>query len=297
LRLSLAGGGTDLPEWYRGRGAHLLAVAIDRTVQVRPAAGPGDAGALVALARRLHPALGPLEVTSDVPGGSGLGGSGALATALVALGAHVAEDPLTPIETGLRAYTWERDLLGHPTGFQDHMSAALGGCVEMTATPGGDVSAVRRTDLEDALDDLLAAGLVLAASGVRRDAAPLLRGLAATLEAPSADTGGLATVTDVTAAVAARDGAALGEVFRAHWAAKLRLSAGAVWAGAASALDAAVAAGATGGKVVGAGGGGFLLCSGPASAAERVRAAVRAAGFVPVGVRVARSGVSVTTTS
>ena len=297
LRVPLAGGGTDLPEWYKVRGAHLLSAAIDRRLRLQVELGPqSPTQALDPLARHflsLHPGWG-LATTCDVPPRVGLGGSGCLAVCLVAAHAAIERLDLTPQQIGWEAYRWEREIIGSPVGFQDQIAAAVGGAVIMSASPGGEVTAAQDRPLCDALNDLFATSLVVAQTPLRHRASTHLVTLARSFGQPSsAKTFQPATVEAMRAAILARDGVAVGQLLRAHWEAKRANSPDMTNPTIDAAMDAALSAGAVGGKLMGAGGGGFLLLSGSPAVRSRIIAAVEEAGCIHHEIRCQSQGVQV----
>lgn len=296
LRLSLAGGGTDLPEWYLEEGAALLSVAIDRRIQVDVGSEVDDAsGELVELFRGMHPGIA-VHVRADCPPGAGLGGSGSLAVCLVAAHWHLEGEERSPLEIALEAYRWEREILGSPVGFQDQVAAGLGGAVFMNASSDGDIEARTDEQLTDDLEHLCRSAFVIGETPLRRDANVLLRALSTSALMTTRSTElRPATVESMTAAVKARDGALVGELLRGHWEAKRRNLPDSTNEVVDDVIAAALEAGATGAKLVGAGAGGFVLASGPAAARDQVVAALAAAGCRPHAVSPERLGVTVTT--
>src|SRR5450755_4733834 len=148
LRITLGGGGTDLPSYYRDHGGYLLAAAIDKYVYVtvtRPFA-PGIFLKYSQLERCAeandvqHPIIREairlldfktpqIEITTlaDIPAGTGLGSSGSFTTALLrALYAH-RKRLIHPSELAALACDIEMNRLGEPVGKQDQYIAAYGG--------------------------------------------------------------------------------------------------------------------------------------------------------------------------
>lgn len=285
LRLSLGGGGCDLPEFYRLHGADVLSVAVDRriTITVEPCASPPgpDADPRVRLLSERLPHPVRVTVDSPVPPGSGLGGSGALTVALVAAEAVLrGADPggLDPLAVGREAYRWERELLGEPVGFQDQMASAFGSVTRMRAAahdgPGGtaardDLAVERHEGLAAALDRMLGDSVRLFPTRQVRSAARQLAVFARNLAAGE-ETSLPADTPAFAAAVARCDGAEFGRLMRRRWEHKVALNPTACWPEAAAAIDDALAHGATGAKVVGAGGGGWLMIAGPGGAMPAV---------------------------
>jgi D-glycero-alpha-D-manno-heptose-7-phosphate kinase len=148
LRISLGGGGTDLPSYYERRGGALVAAAIDRYVYVtvmRPFA-PGiylkyskiehvnqvdevRHPTIREALRMLDLKTPQIEITTlaDIPAGTGLGSSGSFTTALIkALHAH-RRQPLQPERVAELACRIEIEILGEPVGKQDQYIASYGG--------------------------------------------------------------------------------------------------------------------------------------------------------------------------
>ncbi|MCK5241112.1 hypothetical protein KAR34_01555 [bacterium] len=261
MRLSLAGGGHDLPAYYLKFGARLLAVALKTKIFVQiGTCVKHQSSPLTDLFQKQHPSLG-VSIYSDVSPGAGLGGSGAVATALIAASHYLKTGSILPaIETGLTAYHWERDVLGHPVGFQDQLTAAIGGCVEMTAQPTGAITASKRPDLVKGLESLLANNFIIVETGLRRSAGKLLKTLAATYSKPN--TSGPATVDEIEHAIHSEDGEMFGYLLKKHWESKCHRLPEAMTPEIDFIIQTALAAGADGAKAIGAGGGGFVLISG-----------------------------------
>src|SRR5215210_4745365 len=162
LRITLGGGGTDLPSYYGEHGGFLIAAAIDKYVYVtvmRPFT-PGiylkyskleqvDAAEDVhhPIIREAIKLVGfrtpQVEITTlaDIPAGTGLGSSGSFTTALVkALYAH-RRRLLHPNELAELACQIEIERLGEPIGKQDQYIAAYGGLTCFTFNPDGSVTA------------------------------------------------------------------------------------------------------------------------------------------------------------
>ncbi|MEV0777485.1 hypothetical protein ACIBLA_05285 [Streptomyces sp. NPDC050433] len=277
LRLSLGGGGCDLPEYYLEHSADVLAVAIDRRIEVvvRPAQRPdGPADPRVALLREHIDLPVSVGVRSPVAPGSGLGGSGALTVALLAacdLFRGVRPAHLDPLSLALRAYDWERRRLGERVGFQDQTASAFGSVTRMTADRRGRLSVTREEDLAGAVAAMLGRSVRLFASGRSRTAAGQLD----TFVRGMRDRGtarGLADTADAAEALLSMDGARFGEILRQRWERKSAMNPDAGWTGLAGVVEDALRAGATGAKVVGAGGGGWLMVAGPDTVMDDVSA-------------------------
>src|SRR3989304_5527872 len=162
LRITLGGGGTDLPSYYFEHGGFLIAAAIDKYVYVT-VMRPFTEGIYLKYSKLehaekaddvQHPIIREairmldfrtpqLEITSlaDIPAGTGLGSSGSFSTALLkALHAH-RRRLLHPSELAELACEIEISRLGEPVGKQDQYAAAYGGGTRFTFNPDDPVNA------------------------------------------------------------------------------------------------------------------------------------------------------------
>lgn len=284
LRITLGGGGTDLPSYYRNHGGALISAAIDKYVYVsviRPFT-PGIFLKYSSLERVEHvdqvqhpimretlrmmsPDPWQIEITTlaDIPSGTGLGSSGAFTAALVkAIGAYQ-KKPMETGEIASLACEIEIDRLASPVGKQDQYVSAYGGITsfQFHRNDQVDVAPLKLSpatlfDLEDNLA-LFFTGFDRSASVIlqdqdlrtRKDDAAVIENLHFVKEL------GLRSQRALEAGRCAE----LGEIFHEHWEVKKRRS-GAISNPKIDAWYAlARANGAIGGKLVGAGGGGFLL--------------------------------------
>jgi D-glycero-alpha-D-manno-heptose-7-phosphate kinase len=192
LRIDLAGGWTDVAPYTAHRGGAVVNVAVTLYAQVTVRTGgkgirlravdlgaavtaaraadlraDGELALLKAAARRYAPAVGA-EITthSDAPGGSGLGGSGALGVALVAALLRVAGRTLLPAEIAEAAFDTEVHDAGVLGGRQDQYAAALGG-IQFLAVGEAAAAATRLSLPPDAARELERA-LVLCYTGASR---------------------------------------------------------------------------------------------------------------------------------
>lgn len=169
VRVDLFGGGTDAPPYCTAYGGCVVNVGIQPHVHavlhVRPAsaritlrsAGLGEETVtgldeldpacsrlplLAALVRHLAPPWGlELDIASDVPPGSGLGSSGAVGTAAVAVLCAALGRAVTQVALAELGNHVERNVMGAPGGSQDSYGAALGGINVIRYTPGADTCA------------------------------------------------------------------------------------------------------------------------------------------------------------
>jgi D-glycero-alpha-D-manno-heptose-7-phosphate kinase len=283
LRVSLGGGGTDLPSYYREHGGFLVSGAIDKyaymlthtTFQRRYRMKYSELEEVEEVSQIRHPILresllrhwcgSPLEIASvaDVPAGTGMGSSGAYTVCLLKGLARARCTAVTPGELAESACEIEIDVLGEPVGKQDPYVAAHGGICAYTFEPDGGVKVesleLGATTLRRLRDQLLlfytgearAASHMLADQDTRSRAGEreMLESLHRTKEL------GLKS-RELLACGRLEEYA---ELMHEHWQHKRRRSPGISDERIDSLYALARRNGVIGGKLVGAGGGGFLL--------------------------------------
>jgi D-glycero-alpha-D-manno-heptose-7-phosphate kinase len=284
LRITLGGGGTDLPSYYREHEGFLVAAAIDKYVYVtvmRPFA-PGiylKYSQLEQVERTTdvkHPILREaidmlgfrtpqVEITTlaDIPAGTGLGSSGSFTTALLKTlythrKRHINQDELAEL-----ACTIEIDRLREPIGKQDQYIAAYGGITCFTFHKDDKVSAVPLKIGMDTLFDL-EDNLLLFFTGFSRTAGSILKDQKTRTQQSDVEMlKNLHFVKELGIqsrdALEAGDTTRFGELMHEHWEHKKRRSGGMSNPQIDAWYDLAMKNGAVGGKLVGAGGGGFLM--------------------------------------
>jgi D-glycero-alpha-D-manno-heptose-7-phosphate kinase len=305
LRVSLGGGGTDLPSYYREHGGLVLAAAIDKYVYValnrtlvpelivkysqteRVASAAEVRHPIVREALALLGLPGPyLELASmaDIPAGTGLGSSGSFATALLAaLHAHC-ERPAAARELAEQACQIEIERLGEPIGKQDPYIAAHGGLASLTFGPGERVD-VAPLQLGAATLGRLREDLLLFYSGRSRSAGEILKEQdERTRRADPAMTTSLHHVKHLglesQRALERGDMRGFAEIMNEHWRLKRERSRAISTPEIDAWHELGMRSGALAGKLVGAGGGGFLLFY--AGDAGRLRRAMAEAGLPEV---------------
>jgi D-glycero-alpha-D-manno-heptose-7-phosphate kinase len=300
LRISLGGGGTDLPSYYREHGGFLIAGAIDKYVymlthtvfQRRYRMKYSEMEEVDAIAEIRHPILretllrhwrgNPLEIASvaDVPAGTGMGSSGAYAVCLLKGLAHASRTSITAGALAEGACEIEMDVLGEPVGKQDPYVSAHGGICAYTFNPDGTVT-VESLQLDPEVLRRLRDQLLLFYTGEARSASKLL---ADQDKRSKAGEGEMIENLHRTKELGVRsrelllngDLDAYAELMHEHWEHKRRRSPGMSDEHIDSLYALARGSGALGGKLVGAGGGGFLLVY--ASRPEDTRQAMAQAG-------------------
>lgn len=283
LRITLGGGGTDLPSYYGEHGGFLISAAVDKYVYVILHEPFNDGIILKYSSMEVvktrdevqHPLIREalkligidtrIEVASmaDIPSGTGLGSSGSFTTALLRALHLLTKNSVTPRELAEQACHIELDILGEPVGKQDQYIAAFGGINCFTFHENGAVDVtplrIRSETLHDLEDNLL-----LLFTGFSRKAGDILK---------DQDTRSRQNDHDMVQnlhflkqlgyesknALESGDLRRFAELLHIHWEHKKSRSNGMTNAQIDNYYEIARANGALGGKVIGAGGGGFLM--------------------------------------
>ncbi|MGH7997252.1 MAG: galactokinase [Opitutaceae bacterium] len=308
LRITLGGGGTDLPSYYREYGGFLVAAAIDKYVYItkhrtfqeeiivkyskmeRTGSVDEIEHPIVREALKLTGVTDPhIELTSmaDIPGGTGLGSSGSFTTALLKALHTYRKNLVSPAELAEQACSIEIDRLGEPIGKQDQYIAAIGGITAFTFHRDGRVEyrpcQISEETLFELEDNLLLffTGYSRSASAILKDQdersarndPAMLENLHATKELGLRSLGALESGR-------LEDFAGLMDE---HWRRKRARSSGMSNEKINAWYDYARGHGALGGKLIGAGGGGFLMFY--AGDKAELRGAMRRQGLQEVRFR------------
>jgi D-glycero-alpha-D-manno-heptose-7-phosphate kinase len=284
LRISLGGGGTDLPSYYQDHSGFLVAAAIDKYVYLllHPRFVPrillkySQMEEVERIEDVKHPLIREalrlvgwkdlrLEISSmaDIPAGTGLGSSGSFTTALLKA-LHVGMKNLVhPAELAEQACKIEIGILNEPVGKQDQYIASFGGISCFRFLPNGQVEVwplkVSQRTLYDMEDHLL-----LFFTGYTRSAGAILK--EQDDRSKENDREMIANMhfvkqlgRDIKDALEGGDLARFGELMNTHWEYKKGRSKSMSNDRINHGYDLAMANGALGGKLIGAGGGGFLM--------------------------------------
>jgi D-glycero-alpha-D-manno-heptose-7-phosphate kinase len=308
LRITLGGGGTDLPSYYSEHGGFLIAAAIDRYVYItlHDTFGPeliikySKLERVSTIDEIEHPIIREalkvtgvrpqyLEVTSmaDIPAGTGLGSSGSFTTALLKAFHAQTRNLIHPAELAEQACDIEINRLKEPVGKQDQYIAAYGGITCFEFAKDGAVKAwplkiseETRYNLED--------NLLLFFTGYSRSASKILKDQDDKSKvADHSMTENLHFVKklgiDSQAALETGDLRGFAELMNVHWNRKKERSGSMTTSEIDGWYEHALKNGAVGGKLIGAGGGGFLMFYAHDKAA--LRHAMRGLGLKEVRFR------------
>ncbi len=284
LRVSLGGGGTDLPSYYKEHEGFLISAAIDKYTYItlhrpfteeihlkyskmeRVSAVDDIQHPIIREALRLAAMPNPyfeIDSIADVPAGTGLGSSGSFTCALLAALHAYKKDSVSPRELAEEACHIEIDLLHEPIGKQDQYIAAYGGLNTFTFCKNGDVR-VEPLKVTDETLYCLEENLLLFFTGFSRSASAVLKEQDdKSKQNDQSMLDNLHFVKDLgrksQIALESGDLDAFAELMNVHWTYKKQRSASMSNGKIDDWYEIALKNGAKGGKIVGAGGGGMLM--------------------------------------
>jgi D-glycero-alpha-D-manno-heptose-7-phosphate kinase len=289
MRITLGGGGTDLPSYYTLYGGKLIAGTIDKFVYVianrrySPDYHLSYMQTEIAQAvdeirhTRLREVLRFLAVSpgidvfsiADLPAQSGLGSSGAFTVAALQSLHTYQRSSRTPEQLAQEACHIEMEVLKEPCGKQDQYAAAIGGINVLEIDTDGAVRH-RPVDLTPAARLVLEANTLLFYTRIRRQAADVLKPqqdkIASREDDATARMHKIKELGETTLrGLESGNPDAFGETLHEHWMLKRGIHAAMSTSFVDEAYEEARKCGALGGKLVGAGGGGFLLVYCPGS--------------------------------
>ncbi len=304
LRIPLGGGGTDLPSYYGDHGGFILSAGIDKYVYITLNTLKVESFIRVKYsetervddaAQIHHPLLreallhtqidGGVEISamSDVPGRTGMGSSGSFTVALLAALREHQRQPMPRQQLAEEAFHIEAIRAGQPSGKHDHYLGAFGGLTCLDINTKGQVTV---TALQISLHDMeeLRNSMVLFYTGITRESFDILsqqetdtkRGASVVIDS-------LHQVKELGLQIktALEQGQLdqFGDLLHVHWEAKKRRSTRVTSPRIDAWYDLGRKSGALGGKLLGAGGGGFLMFYCPAEYRRQLREAMTREGL------------------
>ncbi|MDR3491469.1 MAG: galactokinase [Gammaproteobacteria bacterium] len=316
LRISLGGGGTDLPSYYRDHSGFLIAAAIDKYVYITLHQTFVDE--LIIKYSKLervksvddveHPIIREalnhigvsapyLEISSmaDIPAGTGLGSSGSFTTALLKALHTLKKNLIHPKELAEQACHIELNLLNEPIGKQDQYIAAYGGITCFNFNKNDQVEAwPLKIDQETLFN--LEDNLLLFFTGYSRSASHILKEQDVKSKGKDKDmTENLHFIKELglksQEALESGNLNEFGDLMNVHWERKKQRSSNMSNDRINEWYELAIKNGAVGGKMIGAGGGGFLMFY--ADDKAKLRHVMRQAGLQEVRFRFDFAGTQV----
>lgn len=310
LRVSFFGGGTDYPEYFEHYPGAVVGMAVNKYIYVSAL----RLGGLIDYKYRVsysrletvqsasdiqHPVVRSvlshfevddaidISVMADLPARSGLGSSSSFTVGLINLVAALKSMALTRLDLSKTAIHVERNLLHENVGIQDQLHAAFGGINRFDFFQNR--VSIAPVQMTTACQRRLMSSMVLVYTGMQRFAsATLNEQITATRERKiDKELSHLLELTSQAVKVLESDDpermlADFGAMLHDGWMTKKQLSARVSTPAIDALYDAALAAGATGGKLCGAGGGGFLLMLVPPERLERFTETLHGHVVIPI---------------
>jgi D-glycero-alpha-D-manno-heptose-7-phosphate kinase len=308
FRLPLGGGGTDLPAYCKEFGGRLITASINKFMYIsinEPATSDkiklyyryseivGDASEIehniIRESLKLHNINRPIEIGSmaDIEAGTGMGSSSAFTVGLLAGLNTIERKFISPIELAEEACKVEIDMVGKPIGKQDQYAVALGGVNQLNILPTGQVF-VNPMRLKQETIFELENRLLMFYTGITRNATEVLSD-----PMPTEDMHKIKNI-GVNIELKLHEGniTRFGNLLHDHWTVKRSISKmtnGNIneW------YETALLNGALGGKIMGAGGGGFLLLCAKEGRRKALKSAMEDQGLRYMDFRFEFEGVKV----
>lgn len=317
LRLPLGGGGTDIVSYAARFGGFVISSAIDKYVYISVNKPQADElirlkysksetvtsvdeieNELIKEALKVTGIENGVEITAmaDVPDGTGLGSSGSFLVALLLALHRYKREPVSPRQLAEEASYIEIDVLGHPIGKHDQYLAAYGGLTTLEIDNSNSVKVIPSSVSRHTIRDL-ESFISLFYTGILRKSNDVLKKQdASTKNNETAVIESLHRIKEI--GIEIRDTLVSGRVekmgtlFDRHWKSKINLSEEVAGSEFIKIYDRAIATGAGGGKLVGAGGGGFFAFFANGSR-SRLRQAMQQIGLREVPIRFESEGAKV----
>jgi len=319
LRMTLGGGGTDLPSYYERFGGFFLACAlnkyificlnssaVDQSVKLKYSEAETELNVEVIRHPFFREALLKygirkgieLASLSDIPSGTGMGSSGSFIVALLAALRRFKDLPIDKQEIAEEAFEIEVLKLGFPVGKQDPYIAAYGGITAFEIEKNGEVKA-KTLQVSDSFIQAFYNQTLLFYTGLRRRSREVLvHQKEATEKEDRSMLDNLHLVKElgyrIEKAIISEDLQALGTLMNKHWQNKRKRSVSITNSCIDGWYDLAIQNGALGGKLMGAGGGGFMIFVCPDENTRRkVSEAFRVTGLKEVDFRFDLNGIQI----
>jgi D-glycero-alpha-D-manno-heptose-7-phosphate kinase len=315
-RISFFGGGTDYPDWYRTHGGAVLSMAINKYCYITGRHLPPFFGirhrivwshieTVGAISEILHPAVRmglqatdfdddegvELHHQGDLPARSGIGSSSAFAVGLINVLHAMRGNSLGKRELAQAAIDLEQNKLKETVGCQDQVASAYGGFNVIRFNPNGDFS-VEPLELGDEQRSEFERRLMVFYTGTSRLSTTLSKQLVDNLDGKTKSLKRMqAMVPQAVDMLRQCDFDAFGRLMHETWTLKRELTTAISTTTIDRIYDDAMRAGALGGKLLGAGGAGFMVFVVPTEHQRRVRDAL--SHLISVPVRADFSGSSI----
>ncbi len=283
LRISLGGGGTDLPSYYKKKGGYLIAGSINKYIFITIGKNfnkkfilkYSKSESVLNINKIRHPLFRetlkyfnvntPINIAShaDIPSGTGLGSSGSFTVCLINAILKLKNKVYTKKKISEIAFEIEHHILHEPVGKQDQYACAIGGINEFYFNKNNSVS-VRKLNISNNSINNLNKKLVIFFTGFSRDSYKILNFQnKQTLNLNKDMIKNLDMIKEIGKnsknSLEKKNFNEFGEIMNYHWQLKKKRSPNMTNKKINYLYDYAINNGATGGKLIGAGGGGFLM--------------------------------------
>ncbi|HEY5869920.1 MAG TPA: kinase [Candidatus Tectomicrobia bacterium] len=305
FRLSFFGGGTDYPAWYRKHGGAVLATTIDKYCYITCRNLPPFFEHRICviyskmeycqtideiahpsvreILRYLHYDRGvEIHHDGDLPARSGMGSSSAFTVGLLHAMYALKGQMVSKHQLAMESIHLEQDILKETVGSQDQVLAAYGGLNHITFLPNGEISVRPMTITRERMRELNA-HLMLFYTGIKRTASNIAESYVNGIEDRKRQLRIMKDLVEESLSILSSDQdlSGFGELLHEAWQAKRSLSSSVSNSHVDDLYEQALSAGAIGGKLVGAGGGGFLLLFVPPARQPEIREKLNQLIYVP----------------
>lgn len=295
FRVSFFGGGTDYPAWYRKHGGSVLATTIDKYCYITCRYLPpffehkfcviySKMEYCQTIDEIVHPAVREvlrylhmdrgveIHHDGDLPARSGMGSSSAFTVGLLHALYALKGQMVGKHQLAMESIHLEQDILKETVGSQDQVLAAYGGFNHISFLPNGEVSVRPVTVTPDRIRELNS-HLMLFYTGIKRTASNVAATYVNDIDERRRKLRLMKDLVEESISIVSngQDLTAFGELLHEAWQAKRSLSSSVSNSHVDEIYDLARAAGAIGGKLIGAGGGGFILLFVPPHRQKAVR--------------------------
>jgi D-glycero-alpha-D-manno-heptose-7-phosphate kinase len=316
FRLPIAGGGCDLPSYYEQFGAELITSSINKFMYVFINEPPipdkirlhysqienvDDVGeikhGIIREALKLHGINRPIEITSmaDMASGTGMGSSSAFTVALLAGLNALQGNRITPWELAEEACKVEIELVNNPIGKQDQYASVFGGINELKIDKMGYV-AVCPLKLDTEIISELENRLLMFYTGITHDANEILAEQGTKIKHDPTEMDEIRMIGgNIKKVLIDGNLDELGYLLDYHWRTKKKISGKMSDATIDGYYELALGNGASGGKLMGAGGGGLLLLCTKEGQRKRLKSTMINSGLKHIDFRFEFEGVKVMT--
>lgn len=309
FRISLFGGGTDYPTWFREHGGAVLGMAIDKycyvSVRRRPPFFEHKTKVVYSVVEQVmdnysiqHPAvravLREMQLTegleihydSDLPARSGLGSSSAFTVGLLNAFNALNHRMVSKTELGREAIRIEQQVMQEAVGCQDQLWAAYGGFNRIEFRRDANFDVVPLMVSNDRRNELVQS-IMMFFTGFSRYSTDIAQDKIANMSQRTNQLTLMRAMVDEAVSILGdekRPLRALGELLHEGWRLKRELAASVSTKAVDEIYEAGMAAGAVGGKLLGAGGGGFIVFFVEPGQRKAVRERLGSLTHVPVGI-------------